>query len=129
MQNNEIKEHASKICAKIIHTPSHLLGEKPLEDFSEKELTSLVDEEFRRCGLNLILVGSLSDLGKISIPLQLETKATLHSLDEVKDLLKIQVEKYISDLEKNCQACKRHIYDLLLEYQDKQKRKKKKNPF
>ena len=129
MQNNEIKKHASKICAEIIHTRSHLLGEKPLEDFSEEELKSLVDEEFRRCGLNLFLVGSLSDLGKTSILLQLETKATLHSLDEVKELLKIQVEKYISDLKKNCQVCKKHIYDLLLEYQDKQKRKKKKNPF
>ena len=126
---NDIKKNAGTIFANIVNTPSVYFREKPLEDFSEEELKSLVDEVFNRCGLNLILVGSLSDLGKISIPFQLETKATIQSLDDVKEILKTLVEDYFSDLEITCQACKRQIYDLLLEYQDKQKRKTKKNPF
>lgn len=125
----EQKAKAKVIFEHIVNTHNKLAGVKPIEELTQEELTSLIEKEFNRYGLNYIMVGDFIRYGVFIEPPEFKTTQTLQCIDEVKDLLNRTVEAYLSELENRCQTYKKLIYDYLLAYQDTENRKKQPNPF
>lgn len=125
----EQEQKAQNIFEHIVQTYNSLLGKDPIEDLSQEQLVSLVNEEFNRCGFNYLIVRDFNRLGTCSIRFDIETRETLHSIDDVKKLLNREVDSYLKDFEETCQTYKRLIYNYLCAYQDEQNRKKQDNPF
>ena len=131
-QESKLEQQAQAIYDHIVgdyNRPIVLGNRKPIEDLNPEELTELVEKEFKQCGFNYIIVGNFNSYGSTKINLQLKTREPLHEIDEVEQILRQELEGYLSTLKRNCKSCKAKIYDLLLAYQDEQKRKKALNPF
>lgn len=130
---SKLEQKAQSIFERIVSTynqqPLISVEKKPLADFNPAELTELVEKEFNQYGLNYILLGKFDRHGSTTIKLPVEKNSPFQNIDEVKEILNSQVEIEIRNLQKTCQKCKAIIYDHLLEYQDKENRKKQRNPF
>lgn len=125
----KLEQQVQDISQRIMEKRSGDFGTGPIEDLSQDDLVKLVDTEFDRCGLNYVLLGNFDSYGSTEIKLPLKTSGRLQNIDEVREILNSQVERYIRDLEKTCQKCKAIIFNHLRTYQDEQNRKKQKNPY
>lgn len=125
----KLVREARDISEHIIVRHKSLFGVDPIEDLNQEELTSLVDTEFNRCGLNYLMVGNFDGYGTSKIPIELKTRESLQSINDVKELLNIEVDAFLSKLEQKFKECKAMIYDHLRAYQDEQNRNKQDNPY
>ena len=128
-RQSEIKQNAQEIFDHIVSNHNRLIGVDPIEDLSEEELTTFLDEEFDRCGLNYMLLRNFDSYGSTSITLTLETNTPFQNPDDVKVALKRSFDTYLRQFESDCQKCKAMIFDHFCAYQDQQRRKKQRNPY
>ena len=82
----EQEQKAEIIFKHIVETRNNLIGVDPIEDLSQEQLASLVNEEFDRYGLNYIIVGNFNDVGVSKFPFDLKTNEPLHSIADVEKL-------------------------------------------
>ena len=137
MQRNPAEEHEQREFEKKAKAISdHILKsynstEKPIKDLNPEELEALVKDDFDKYGLSYILSGSFDthEVEYEKINLTLITKRAIRSIEEVKENLEHQLERYIESLKKECERYKAHIYKNIRAYQDEQRRGNEKNPF
>ena len=128
-RQSRIEQNAEEIFDHIVSRHNRLMDVDPIEDLSEEELTTFLDKEFDRCGLNYILLRNFDSHGSASIDLILETNTPFQSPDDVKVALKRSFDTYLRQFESDCQKCKAIIFDRLCVYQDQQRRKTQRNPY
>ena len=128
-RDHRIEENSQAIFEHIVNTYNRLIGVDPIEDFSEENLTTFLDKEFDRCGLNYMVLENFDRYGSTLITIKLETNAPFQNTDEVTAALKRSFETYLRQFEDDCRKCKAIIYNRLCAYQDEQKRKKLTNPY
>ena len=130
-RESEFEQKAEAISKRIIGRHNQFtVTETPIEEMTEEEIKNLVEEGFNDYALNYILVGDFDNyIRDQRIYLNLSTRQPVRHINEVQEVLEYQLEKYISDLQKDCDLCKAKMYEYLCAYQDEQNRKKAGNPF